>query len=666
MTLKPVTQHIPSLTDEELNTYRSFNHNIFTDILFVTPPSLEANFDKAIKDYIIVPVTINTSDGKTIDDIKIDFAHASSIVSYYIAGEKRKPSKPYTPSSLNSCLVTPAYRDSTIPGLQEIFCVEVDESKTPLSPFNYPKFANFVEFFKSKYRYDIIDKDQPALICRRVNTSFLKLFTSRYLMGEPAAKKTDITMFPELVHVLPVSVSFWRVLRCLPAMLWRVESLLIAHELSTRIRKESDIGLESSETLLLTDTSVTGYADSGHGVLPSRRMQYLNDLTPDITEVPSNEKISYSNRGPDNCLILQALTPRGANDSVNLERLELLGDSFLKLITSVYLYNSRPKNHEGKLSEARSRRVANINLFVLGKKKGITNTILSSDFVTGSESFRERLRWVPPGYTTLEESHKVTDKSVADTVEALIGAHTVAGGLEGGITLMKWFGIKINDGSSTTVPPKATSSSNHSLLLAQSDSIFSSHFGSPPTPTLACSHKAISTRNRILSQVSSIQRKIKYSFKNELLLIEAMTHSSYNRNDITGCYQRLEFLGDAILDYLVTCHIYQSDSSAEPGKMTELRSALVCNSRFAELAISLNLHKSLCHGSPNLFNDMRKYAQSLSERNTEDMERKLGEMSINCVESAQVERERKVKTVEINMYPHTHYMYINASLYFRL
>uniref|UniRef100_A0A1X7SLK6 RNase III domain-containing protein n=1 Tax=Amphimedon queenslandica TaxID=400682 RepID=A0A1X7SLK6_AMPQE len=172
------------------------------------------------------------------------------------------------------------------------------------------------------------------------------------------------------------------------------------------------------------------------------------------------------------------------------------------------------------------------------------------------------------------------------------------------------------------------------------DSIFSSHFRSPPAPKLASKlaplDKAISTRNRILPQVSSIQGKIEYSFKNELLLIEAMTHSSYHRNDITGCYQRLEFLGDAILDYLVTCHIYQSDSSAEPGRMTELRSALVCNSRFAELAISLNLHRSLCHGSPNLFNDMKKYAQSLKQREKEDRERKLEEMSINDDDSAQV------------------------------
>ena len=645
VSLHPVSPSIPSLTDEELSIYRSFHHKVFTDILSITPPVLKPDFDKATKDYIIVPVTINSPDGVCVEEIAIDFDCAGKIVSYYANGEKVKPSKPYTRESLNDCLVTPAHRDSTTPsGLQEVFRVEVDESMSPVSPFRYEKFSNFVEFFKTKYNYEILDLEQPALICNRVNTTFLKLFTSRYLNHEPVMKKTDVTMFPELVHLLPVSASFWRVLRCLPAMLWRAESLLLANELAVSIREGKKIGCESFDTCLLTDTSVRGYADSGHGKLPSRRLKYLNDTVPEVTPL-RDRGCDYFSRGPDNGLILQALTPKGANDSINLERLELLGDSFLKLVTSAYLYNTRPADHEGKLSEARSRRVSNVNLFVLGKKKCLTGTILSTDFNTGGEKGQERVRWIPPGYAAASEGseeryshHILTDKSVADTVEGLIGAHTVAGGLEGGIAFLKWMGLKIKklnehrlEGSSSNID-----FSSCSLLFAGSGYVFSTHFGLPPAPSLPNTGMAIAERNRILSQVASIQRKIKYNFKNVLLLIEAMTHPSYTRNTITDCYQRLEFLGDAILDYLVTCHIYQSDASAEPGKMTELRSALVCNSRFAELAISLDLHKCLCHSSPPLFGDMRRYAEALKEKRSENLVHKFEDLSVSDDESAEV------------------------------
>ena len=42
-----------------------------------------------------------------------------------------------------------------------------------------------------------------------------------------------------------------------------------------------------------------------------------------------------------------------------------------------------------------------------------------------------------------------------------------------------------------------------------------------------------------------------------LILSQAFSHASYYPNRLTDCYQRLEFLGDAVLDYLITRHLYQ-------------------------------------------------------------------------------------------------------------
>jgi dsRNA-specific ribonuclease len=61
--------------------------------------------------------------------------------------------------------------------------------------------------------------------------------------------------------------------------------------------------------------------------------------------------------GPSPSVILQALTMSNANDGINLERLETIGDSFLKYAITTYLYCTYDNIHEGKLSHLRSKQV---------------------------------------------------------------------------------------------------------------------------------------------------------------------------------------------------------------------------------------------------------------------------------------------------------------------
>jgi endoribonuclease Dicer len=62
--------------------------------------------------------------------------------------------------------------------------------------------------------------------------------------------------------------------------------------------------------------------------------------------------------GPSPSVILQALTMSNANDGINLERLETIGDSFLKYAITTYLYCTFENIHEGKLSHLRSKQVS--------------------------------------------------------------------------------------------------------------------------------------------------------------------------------------------------------------------------------------------------------------------------------------------------------------------
>ena len=83
------------------------------------------------------------------------------------------------------------------------------------------------------------------------------------------------------------------------------------------------------------------------------------DFQPELTHHP----------GPSPSLILQALTMSNSNDAINLERLETIGDSFLKYAITSYLYCEYPLIHEGKLSHLRSKQVSNLNLYQLGRAR---------------------------------------------------------------------------------------------------------------------------------------------------------------------------------------------------------------------------------------------------------------------------------------------------------
>lgn len=69
-----------------------------------------------------------------------------------------------------------------------------------------------------------------------------------------------------------------------------------------------------------------------------------------------------------------------SSDGINLERLETVGDSFLKYAVTAYLYCTYDKIHEGKLSHLRSKQISNYNLFRLGKDKGLGEIMVATKF----------------------------------------------------------------------------------------------------------------------------------------------------------------------------------------------------------------------------------------------------------------------------------------------
>lgn len=420
---------------------------------------------------------------------------------------------------------------------------------------------------------------------------------------------------------------------------------------------------QEAPNFVVTDKNVPGGINSESTLafgelLPNREHHHLLD---NMKRVNFDENPDLSQHpGPSPSIILQALTMSNANDGINLERLETVGDSFLKYAITVYLFCMYPNIHEGKLSYLRSKQISNFNLFKLGRRKGLGELMVASKF----EPYDN---WLPPNYMVpkgLEEAliesgipsgswnlgnwsdltqmsedeirkfiiektsgqnlekppcpalssinpsslvpynlltqHSIPDKSIADCVEALIGAYLVSCGSRGALLFMSWLGLR--------VLPSIKSPGDQNLVQYG--------FLQPPhPPILTREPKSNLKLEKLLAGYSAFEKKIDYNFNDESYLLQAFTHASYYYNTLTDCYQRLEFLGDAVLDYLITRHLYEDPKKHSPGTLTDLRSALVNNTFFASLAVKYDFHKFFKAISPGLFKVINKFVQ-LKEHNT--------------------------------------------------
>lgn len=270
--------------------------------------------------------------------------------------------------------------------------------------------------------------------------------------------------------------------------------------------------------------------------------------------------------------VLEAITTKNCQEKFHLESLETLGDSFLKYAIGQHLFRTFQNDHEGLLSLKKDRIVSNAALSRLGCEHQISGFIRDEAF--------DPQKWAIPGdihgvYQLREEvlssgkkvyvkrKRKIKGKRIADVVEALIGAYLSTGGEKAALQFLNRIGIEV-------------------------------YFDIVPyeRPFRVDPHKLINVRH--------LESLLKYTFNDPSLLLEAMTHGSYMLSEIPRCYQRLEFLGDSVLDYVITVHLYNKYPGMTPGLLTDMRSASVSNDCYARTALKAQLHKSILHCSHDL------------------------------------------------------------------
>ncbi|MDR3563847.1 MAG: ribonuclease III [Negativicutes bacterium] len=100
-------------------------------------------------------------------------------------------------------------------------------------------------------------------------------------------------------------------------------------------------------------------------------------------------------------------------------------------------------------------------------------------------------------------------------------------------------------------------------------------------------------------KISALGRKLGVTFSDSGLLRQALTHTSF-ANEAKGetipNNERLEFLGDAVLDLIVSEYLYRQYSHLPEGELTKARAAIVCEQALANQAIAIRLGESLLLG----------------------------------------------------------------------
>ncbi|KAK5116095.1 hypothetical protein LTR85_009377 [Meristemomyces frigidus] len=240
----------------------------------------------------------------------------------------------------------------------------------------------------------------------------------------------------------------------------------------------------------------------------------------------------------DTSLVIEAMSAAAAGEATDYNRLEYLGDTVLKFCVHLQVTAQHPTWPEGYLSMEKYRLVRNSTLTKAALEAGLDKYIITKPF-TGS-------KWRPVYISEVHETnHKGTrdlsSKVLADVVEALIGAALVDGGLGKAYQCIQTF-----------LPKETWHSETEIFSLLTSDL-------SP------CTH----------SSLDLLEQLIGHHFTHRTLLVEAITHASLPSQRTGMSYERLEFLGDSVLDLIIVPKLFAHPRRLKHWQMHNVHEALV-------------------------------------------------------------------------------------------
>ncbi|KAH8651518.1 hypothetical protein BGZ60DRAFT_187238 [Tricladium varicosporioides] len=371
---------------------------------------------------------------------------------------------------------------------------------------------------------------------------------------DPAGEtSTDCYITLETMKVSPLPTTIVAMSYLFPAIIHRVESYLIALEacdlLHLKIRP--DLALEA----ITKDSDNSGDHDT--------------------------EKINFQH-GMGN----------------NYERLEFLGDCFLKMATSISIYSLHPDNNEERFHINRMLLICNKNLCNNAIRLKLYEYIRSQAF--------NRRAWYPEGLklkkgktATASNSQRLGDKSIADVCEALIGA-----------ALETCIESKDMNNAVRAVT-ELVSSENHNVTT------YGEYYKLYKKPQYQVAQATAMQRDL----ARQVEKKHPYHFKWPRLLRSAFIHPSYPYSyEHVPNYQRLEFLGDSLLDMACVNFLFHNYPTKDPQWLTEHKMAMASNAFLGCLCVALGFHSHLLILNATHQKQLTDYVTEIKECKTQAIE----------------------------------------------
>ncbi|CAE6447858.1 unnamed protein product, partial [Rhizoctonia solani] len=404
-----------------------------------------------------------------------------------------------------------------------------------------PKISLLDYYRTHRHEFEGIKNLQQPLI----EATLLPGLANQLNPQEPPAQLSNNYLVPEMCHVSTIPASTFRTASFIPSVIWHIENVLIAKEVN----------------------------------LTFFQGQIRDEL------------------------VMHALCSRMAHRTFSYERLEFLGDTFIKYAASAYLYGTEPSAPSGFLHARRQKMVNNRSLWLGAEGLGLAPCIQS-------EVFRPKQWFIPNVFIpkknqTQEENLGVTEqaqllssrqfsrqippKAIADVVEAMIGAALLSGGEKLAFSVAKVLGMDM---------PKTCD--------------WVEVVSYAPNKPRVTTPKEPSNNKEILEGVMKI---IGISLESPELLLQAMQHPSMAR--CSESYERLEFLGDAILDMLVVQSFFSDQEEWSPHSMTLLKSSMVSNRALAVICVESGLHQYLIHDMNSLTKSIVSFIKAVEARKQE-------------------------------------------------
>ena len=543
-----------NLSNEELHSLNTFTLRIYKDA-----------FNKVYEDnmaqmsYWLAPLQENASNGNKAQVELIDWA----AVNFVQANERIPWTKETKPESLENRFFVDEYH-----GGHRYYSVRLEPTlkatdPPPAGTLRKDYMNSIVSWTSSLWKKSrpkiSYDPDQPVLLAYKV--PIRRNWLDDWNDGD-LAERTKVWICPQPLKISALPLPNVVMSYIIPALICRVDAFLIA--------------LEACEMLELP-------------VLPALALEAMTKDS-ENTDESRDEQINLQ---------------RGMGK--NYERLEFIGDAFLKMATSISLYAGNAGDDEYYSHVKRMLMICNKNLFSHALDNKLYQYIRTEGF--------NRRNWYPEGLILNEGkganakmvkdnkvdasairhpalSRRFNDKTIADVCEAMIGASLLTGRDTGNMDLaVKAVTIMVKD-------------DNHKALC-WADYYKQYRLPNYQTSEVAAAYHDVAAR---------VQQTTGYKFIHPRLLISAFTHPSYPFTfGNIPCYQRLEFLGDALLDMACVNHLFYRYPDADPQWLTEHKMAMVSNKFLGTLCVKLKFYRHLRKNSSALMHDIPRYIDCIEE-----------------------------------------------------